>query len=124
MLGRQNEQYSFGDMQAANRISEKHFILRIDREIDWKSISRNLDALYDPKKGRPSFPPLVMLKTLLLQQWYNLSDPEAEETICDRLSFQKFLGLSMSDSVPDETTICRFRNKLVSTDYTKRSLRK
>ena len=113
MLGRQNEQYSFGDMQAASRINEKHFILRIDREIDWKRISRKLEVLYDPKKGRPSFPPLVMLKTLLLQQWYNLSDPEAEEAISDRLSFQKFLSLSMSDSVPDETTICRFRNRLV-----------
>src|SRR3970040_3146844 len=117
MLGRQNEQYSFGDMQAANRISEKHFILRIDREIDWKSISRNLDALYDPKKGRPSFPPLVMLKTLLLQQWYNLSDPEAEEAISDRLSFHKFLSLSMSDSVRDETTICRFRNRLAEQGF-------
>ncbi len=113
MLGRENGQYSFGDMQAASRINEKHFILRIDREIDWKRISGKLEVLYDPRKGRPSFPPLVMLKTLLLQQWYNLSDPEAEESVSDRLSFQKFLGLSMSDSVPDETTICRFRNRLV-----------
>lgn len=113
MLGRMNSQLSFGDVQVSSRVNEKHFILRIDLEIDWKSISRKLEVLYDPKKGRPSFPPLVMLKTLLLQQWYNLSDPEAEEAICDRLSFQRFLCLSLSDPVPDETTICRFRNKLV-----------
>lgn len=63
--------------------------------------------------GRPSFPPLVILKTLLLQQWYKLSDPEAEEAVRDRLSFQRFLGLRMTDPTPDETTICRFRNKLI-----------
>lgn len=113
MVGRANNQLSFGDIQVSSRINEKHFIFRIEREVDWKRISGKLETLFDPKKGRPSFPPLVMLKTLLLQQWYNLSDPEAEEAICDRLSFQKFLGLGLTDSVPDETTICRFRNKLV-----------
>jgi len=54
----------------------------------------------------------MMFKILLLQQWYNLSDLEAEEAIKDRLSFIKFLGLSIEDPFPDETTICRFRNKL------------
>jgi IS5 family transposase len=47
-----------------------------------------------------------------LQQWYGLSDPGLEEAICDRLSFQRFLGLSLTDPVPDETRICRFRNLL------------
>jgi IS5 family transposase len=53
-----------------------------------------------------------MFKALLLQQWYGLSDPGLEEAICDRLSFQRFLGLSLADPVPDETRICRFRNML------------
>jgi IS5 family transposase len=53
-----------------------------------------------------------MFKALLLQQWYGLSDPGLEEAICDRLSFQRFLGLSLADPVPDETRICRFRNRL------------
>jgi transposase, IS5 family len=52
----------------------------------------------------------MMFKALLLQQWYSLSDPGLEEAICDRLSFQRFLGLSLTDPVPDETRICRFRN--------------
>jgi IS5 family transposase len=54
----------------------------------------------------------MMFKALLLQQWYGLSDPGLEEAICDRLSFQRFLGLSLTDPVPDETRICRFRNML------------
>jgi len=53
-----------------------------------------------------------MFKALLLQQWYGVSDPGLEEAICDRLSFQRFLGLSLQDPVPDETRICRFRNML------------
>jgi IS5 family transposase len=61
-----------------------------------------------------------MFKALLLQQWYGLSDPGLEEAICDRLSFQRFLGLSLTDSVPDETRICRFRNMLAQADLGER----
>lgn len=112
-LGRPNGQYSFGDLQSFSRVNENHFLLRIDREINWRGSLKRLESLYDPRMGRPSFPPLMMLKVLLLQQWYGLSDPEAEEALMDRLSFQRFLGLSTAEAIPDETTICRFRNKLV-----------
>lgn len=113
MLGSPTAQYSFGDLQASSRVNENHFLLRIDREVDWRRINTALESLYDPRMGRPGFPPLVMLKVLLLQQWYRLSDPEAEESIRDRLSFQRFLRLRMTDPTPDETTICRFRNRLL-----------
>ena len=54
-----------------------------------------------------------MLKIYFLQQWYNLSDPGAEEAIYDRNSFQKFLDIDLlSDTVPDETTILNFRHLL------------
>ncbi|MEJ1976325.1 MAG: transposase [Acetobacteraceae bacterium] len=45
-------------------------------------------------------------------QWYRLSDPELEEALADRLSFRRFVGLSLQDRVPDETTLCRFRGML------------
>jgi IS5 family transposase len=48
----------------------------------------------------------------MLQQFYNLSDPELEVQIKDRFSFQKFLGISFEEPVPDETTFCRFRQRL------------
>jgi IS5 family transposase len=54
-----------------------------------------------------------MFKILLLQQWYGLSDQEAESAMLDRISFIRFVGLSVEDSVPDHATICRFRNSLV-----------
>jgi IS5 family transposase len=49
---------------------------------------------------------------MLLQQWYGLSDPRTEEAISDSISFRRFVGLSLSDSVPDHSTLSRFRAHL------------
>jgi IS5 family transposase len=54
-----------------------------------------------------------MFKILLLQQWYGLSDQETEFALRDRISFSRFTGIALAESVPDHTTICRFRNLLV-----------
>src|SRR3989338_649229 len=63
--------------------------------------------------GRQAKELLMMLKIYFLKQWFNLSDPGAEEAICDRISFQKFLGIDLlADTVPDETTILNFRHLL------------
>jgi len=51
---------------------------------------------------------------MILQHLYGLSDPQAEEQLKDRLSFQKFVQLDAHESVPDETTICRFRQRLIA----------
>jgi IS5 family transposase len=112
MLGKQSGQMGFGDLEATSRLSDSHFLRKIDSQVDWRPFEKLMASLYHPTQGRPSHPPLVMFKALLLQQWYNLSDPGLEEAICDRLSFLRFLGLSLTDPVPDETRICRFRNKL------------
>ena len=61
-----------------------------------------------------------MFKILLLQQWYNLSDPEAGFAVADRMVFQKFLGMFVSEPVPDETTICRFRNRVKQKELSER----
>jgi IS5 family transposase len=120
MLWKQTEQMGFGDMEAMSRVPEGHFLKKIDGQIDWRPFEKLLEPLYHPSLGRPSHPPLVMFKALLLQQWYGLSDPGLEEAICDRLSFQRFLGLSLKDPVPDETRICRFRNMLAQADLGER----
>jgi len=116
MLGKQSGQMGFGDLEATGRVPEGHFLKKIDGQIDWRSFQKVLEPLYHPTQGRPSHPPVMMFKALLLQQWYGLSDPGLEEAICDRLSFQRFLGLSLTDPVPDETRICRFRNRLAQAE--------
>ena len=54
----------------------------------------------------------MMFKILILQARYNLSDEALEEQIARDLMFRRFIGLSLSDAVPDHSTIWRFRNLL------------
>ena len=51
---------------------------------------------------------------LILQRYYNLSDGQLQFQILDRLTFCRFLGISLSDGVPDEKTIWDFRNRLIN----------
>lgn len=83
--------------------------------VDWKQVSSKLKLiLLRHKVGRPSYDPLKMFKILLLQRLYDLSDPETEYQLHDRFSFREFCGFDLMESLPDETTICRFRNSLVN----------
>jgi IS5 family transposase len=86
---------------------------RIEQLMDWKPIETALSKVYAAPTGRPSFRPLSMFKILLLQHWYGIGDPEAEEIVADRLSFRRFVGIGYGERVPDHSTICRFRNELV-----------
>jgi IS5 family transposase len=54
-----------------------------------------------------------MFKILILQRYYNLSDDNTEYAILDRLSFMRFLGLTITDKVPDAKTIWNYRNELM-----------
>ena len=63
--------------------------------------------------GRPPYDPIVMFKALLLAQLYDLSDAALEEALNDRVSFRRFVGLPLDAAMPDHTTLCRFRNRLV-----------
>ena len=63
--------------------------------------------------GRPGYPVLVLFKAVLLQSLYGLSERELEEALDDRLSFRRFVGLSLEEPVPDHTVLNRFRNRLV-----------
>ena len=64
------------------------------------------------KGGRPPFDHVFMFKILILQASHSLSDERAEFLIKDRLSFMRFLGLGLSDAVPDANTIWTFREAL------------
>ena len=48
---------------------------RIGEEVDWERFAMLVEGIYSADEGRPSYPPLMMVKVLLLEQWYNLSDP-------------------------------------------------
>ena len=121
MIGKESGQ----DELAAWGIEHKPGVLdRINEALNWKRFDKTLHKVFKASKGgRPSYPPVVLFKVLLLQQWYGLSDPMAEEAISDRLSFRRFLGLGLHDGVPDETTICRFRGRVAELRLTNKLLR-
>lgn len=85
---------------------------RIAALIDWAALERMLAPLRS-RVGRPGFPPIALVRALLLAQWYQLSAPGLEEALADRLSFRRFCGFGLADGTPDETTLCRFRGQLV-----------
>lgn len=95
---------------------KKDFFIKVNEFLDWDPIIKVIEGLYEKQNGRPGFAALMMFKALLLAQWYGLSDPELEDQLKDRLSFKHFVGLGITDDVPDETTLCRFRERLTKND--------
>ncbi|MDX0140831.1 hypothetical protein GOC46_29010 [Sinorhizobium meliloti] len=89
--------------------AQQHHFLVCVREAVGQALKRSDGS----KGGRRPFPAVLMLKILVLQALYNLSDDQAEFVIQDRLSFMRFLGLGLSDKVPDAKTIWLFRESLV-----------
>lgn len=89
---------------------------KLDEAVDWKAfrpILKKLRKKKDPRKGgRPPFNDVLMLKVLVLQQLYNLSDDQIEFQIRDRYSFARFLKLSPEGRVPDAKTVWLYRERL------------
>jgi IS5 family transposase len=104
-------QYGFADAALSSHECIKE-LDDVHQIIDWPEIENMLRSLYASKRGKPAFPPLMMFKALLLQAWYNLSDPALEKQLARDLLFRRFVGLSLSESVPDHSTLWRFRNLL------------
>lgn len=90
---------------------------KLDRVIEWEKFRSVLEKVFEGKNrgvgGRPRNEVVMMFKILVLQRYYHLSEEQTEYQIADRLSFQKFLGLSLADEVPDKNTIWDFKQKLM-----------
>ena len=97
------------------KTQSKRALEMMNARVNWQELMRPIEKAITKERssqssaGRPSHDLLVIVKCFLLQSIYNLSDPRLEEEIADRRSFQIFLGLSSADAIPDETTICRYR---------------
>lgn len=106
---------SFLVCEAKSRLGAENKLVRLSRLIDWGRIGSRLKGLHsyeiNGNGGNKPYDSLKMFKAVLLGQWHDLSDPELEESLKIRLDFMAFTGLE--GEVPDETTLCRFRNKLI-----------
>jgi IS5 family transposase len=91
-------------------------LTKIDTVADWSEVEKVMMNYYTvgtSKEGADAYPPVMLLKGLLLQKWFRIdSDPELETQINDRISFNKCLGLSFDQHSPDHSTFSRFRSRL------------
>jgi IS5 family transposase len=117
-------------MTLAARGFEKHakatrraqFLAEMERVVPWAQLGALIEPVYC--KGTTGRPPVGlerMLRIYFLQQWFNLSDPAAEEALYDSLAMREFVGIDLGrEPAPDETTILRFRHLLESHDLGRR----
>jgi IS5 family transposase len=99
-------------------------LVKLNEVMNWEQFRRRLEKVRDKERkslaGRKPFDVIVMFKILILQSLYNLSDDQIEFQVRDRLSFMRFLGLSLGDTVPDAKTVWLFREQLTETGLIKR----
>ena len=87
-----------------------------EKQIDWNRFRPLIQPMYNndtPRGGRPNMDPVLMVKLLVLQAWYGLSDPELERQALNRIDFQHFLGFP--GDAPDYCTVWKFRERLAET---------
>ena len=109
------KQTSFADGLLVNHAALEE-LDDINTLINWCRIETMLSSIHNKRSGEKAWPPLIMFKVLLLQSWYNLSDPGLEKQLARDLLFRRFVGLSLSESVPDHSTLWRFRHLLEKAD--------
>ncbi len=114
-----DEEFRLDKLSQQNDPLEK-LQVHIDFEFFRKPLEKFFNEGIDRSQGgRPSYDYVLMFKMLLLQRYYNLSDDKIEYAVLDRLSFMRFLGLTLADRVPDAKTVWNFRNALAQQDMIK-----
>ena len=118
------KQETFTDMEYSFRRKKtrrEEFLEIMDEIIPWDEWVSVIEPYYPQgKRGRPPIGIEKMLRMYLLQIWFNLSDPATEDAIYDSYAMRKFTEIDfMTEAVPDETTLCKFRHLLEKNDLNK-----
>ncbi|GMT46276.1 MAG: hypothetical protein IEMM0006_2108 [bacterium] len=95
---------SFSTPYVEKRTRRYTFLRQMDLLIDWTKLEKEINKVYKRGKsvdGRPSYPGLLLFKMQLLQIWYRLSGPAAEDFVNDSLSAMRFCGLQIEEDVPN-----------------------
>lgn len=123
MVGRQSGFFDVDErLQRLSSLGDQleAYAKAVDFELFRPELETALAYTDGSKGGRPPFDSVMMFKILVIQAQNNLSAERTEFLINDRLSFMRFLGLSLGDRVPDATTIWLFRERLVKAGAIKR----
>jgi len=114
---------TFSDLEKSSQKKNKSLdkLMNLDKVISWGRIEEILIRDYpvgQKKEGNKAYSPLFLFKCLLLQKWFQIkSDPELENLINDRNSFQAFLGVSARETSPDHSTFSIFRKRLTKDKF-------
>ena len=101
--------------QAKGRTTRRErFLAEMSAVVPWARLTTLIEPHYPKGKGgRPAMPLERMLRIYFMQQWFNLSDPQAEDALYDIEPMRRFAGIELAeDAIPDETTILHFRHLL------------
>lgn len=102
-----------------DKISEKYILKVIDEAVDFSFINKLLEKTYSKYYGRPAKEPELMVKLLVLQRLYNLSDERVIEDASLHLGYMYFLGINPEDNLPHPSLLAKFRvHKLQENDIT------
>lgn len=108
-------------------VSEKiknNKIIAINKLINWNRCLNHLRKIHKSDEslmgGQVPYDRLKMFKSILLQQWHSLSDEQLVEALSVRVDFMAFTGFELADELPNASTFCRFRNKLIERNLEKR----
>jgi len=105
-------QVSFFDNQFYDRLlPQDHFLLKLDRAIDWSFIEIECKPFYSIL-GKRGENPITLFKMIFLAYYHDLSERRIEEECNYNMLFKKFLGLEPDALVPDHSTLTRFRDRL------------
>ena len=112
MARRDFRQLDLADSIVRRRGKKSEWLERLDAALDWPALETIVAGVYASREGGLSYPLLTYVRLLLLQQWYGPSDEGLEAAVDDRLSFRRFAGIPLAESVPDHGSIWRFREQL------------
>lgn len=109
-------QIDFHTSALLQRVGKDNQWLVLRDKIEWRSLGEILKETDDTGShgGRPPYNAMTMFRAVLLGAWHGVSDEELELMLKVRIDFGQFCGLSLSQNVPDHTSIQRFRSKLVA----------
>ena len=113
-------QISFADAEYAGKRKKTRrevFLEEMELVVPWKMLLNLIEPHY-PMAGRGRRPYALesMLRVHLMQNWFALSDPAMEEALYEIASLRTFAHLSLTEPIPDETTILNFRHLLEAND--------
>ena len=104
----------FGDFVYNQLVAADHFLMQLDRTVDWAAFTAMLVESYKGKAERGEVPynPVMILKMLLLAYLYGMSERQTEEFCTYYLPAKAFIGVGITDPAPDHSTLCLFRLRL------------